>query len=773
MELHGPVTKTRLPPSGPSAALRAFLETSERVLQSTGSPIQVLDLNRFVVWANSASSRLFGREISNQIGEVHDDLVQRGVTKGERLESEEGRRGRAPHDCSAQAATGEVFIGGGEGVFSVEYLCTPICAEGVPIGALVVYSSDHPCAQTLAGRNVDNSVSRSIFESGPDGAYQATSDGRLITVSRSLAEILGYSSPEEMVSAISDVGCQLYVEPARRQEFIERLRASGEVSRFESQMFRRDGTTTWISERATVLPGEKGNFLRYESTVHDITWRKLAEEVLQQAEEKWRALVESSSECIIIADGGGTIFFSNGNAQKSALGLPGANVFMEFSQRSQQALRGAIDRAFRTLQPGSLDLERAVPRAASLWYEVRVVPIERAGAVERVILIATDVTAKRVAEDAVRDSQRFIGRVADASPAILYVYDVLNERYVYVNHQVEKILGYTTEEFLSGGKVLADELVHPDDAGLLAERKRRLADAADDGVVFECMYRMRNSHGRWLWIRTRDVVFTRGANGRPEQIIGMAEDVTERRRSRHELEHSREQLRALSARLQEAREEERAAISRRVHDELGQALTALNWEIAWLKDRVTPPVQRQQPEFADKLSGMSGMVDTMMQTVRKVSAELRPPILDHFGLVAAIEWQANEFQARYQIVCEVLAREKMDGPNRDVSTAVFRIFQEILTNVARHASATKVRVQLNENPSGMALIVNDNGRGITEGQKTHSLGILGMSERAHLFGGAVEITGSPGKGTTVTVFIPRESIMHAIVPKKETLRKMQ
>ena len=716
---------------------------------------------------------MFGREVPDMIGQAHRDLFQYPAGGRERFEHEAHAGAAAPNETATQVATREAFSGSGGYTFPVHYLCTPICAAGAPIGALIVYCSDHPKPQGFVAKNIDNSVSRSIFEIGPDGAYQATSDGRLVTVDRSMAEILGYSSPEEMLSAISDIGCQLYVEPTRREEFIERLRTSGEVSRFESQMFRRDGTTTWISERATVPLSEKGLPVRYESTVHDITWRKLAEEVLLQAEEKWRALVESSSECIIIAHGSGTIFFANGNAQKSALGIPGGNVFFEFSQRSREALRETIDRALRTLQTESLDLERAAPRAASSWYEVRVVPIERAGAVERVILIATDVTAKRLAEDAVRDSQRFIGRVADASPAILYVYDVLHERYVYVNHQVEKILGYTTEEFLSGGKVLADELVHPDDAGLLAERKRRIADAADDGVVFECMYRMRNSHGRWLWIRTRDVVFTRAANGRPEQIIGMAEDITERRRSRHELEHSRGQLRALSARLQEAREEERAAISRRVHDELGQALTALNWEIAWLKDRVTPAIQRQQPEFADKLSGMSGMVDTMMQTVRKVSAELRPPILDHFGLVAAIEWQASEFQARYRIVCEVLAREKMDVPNRDVSTAVFRIFQEILTNIARHAGATKVRVQLNENPSGLALIVNDNGRGITEGQKTHSLGILGMSERAHLFGGVVEITGLPGKGTTVTVLIPRESIMHPIVPKKETLRKIQ
>lgn len=767
MDQPGLVSPPSSPPQDSGISLFEFLKSDEWVGAGMAFPVEIVDFEGTIVWTNAAAARLFGGEVGVLIGRDHDELVCHSPK----------------HDAAAYiglagviegkpiTAVGARFRRLDGRIVRLDYVFSPIGSRGVVVGGIFIYRAERAEQAAKVGRPADDAASRSVFESGPDGAYKANSDGCLVSADRSLAGILGYASPEELLANVTNIREQLYVEPTKHAEFMTILREKGEVARFESQMFRRDRTMTWVSESARLVAKKSGAPLQYESSVLDITWRKLAEEVLLQAEEKWRALVESSSECIIIADADGTVYFANSNAQKYALGLPGENVFRGFSHASQQTLQLAIDRAFRTLQPESLDLERSVSKAMSSWFAVRVVPIERAGGVERVILVATEITAKRLAEEAVRDSQRFIGRVADASPAMLYVYDVLNGRYIYVNHQVQKILGYTAEAFLSGGKPLADELVHPDDTGLLLERKKRLAVADDDGVVFECIFRMRDSTGQWLWIRTRDVVFTRGANGRPEQIIGMAEDVTERRRASQDLEHSRGQLRALSARLQEAREEERAAISRRVHDELGQALTALNWEIAWLQDRVGAMAHGQQAEFTEKMRGMSSMVDAMMQTVRKVSAELRPPILDHFGLIAAIEWQAHEFQARYNIACEILARKKMDAPNRDVSTAVFRIFQEILTNIARHASATKVRVQLNENPAGLALIVSDNGRGITEGQKTHSLGILGMSERAHLFGGRVEISGQAGKGTTVTVLIPRASIVHSAAPRKETLRR--
>jgi PAS domain S-box-containing protein len=384
-------------------------------------------------------------------------------------------------------------------------------------------------------------------------------------------------------------------------------------------------------------------------------------------------------------------------------------------------------------------------------------------------LIATDLTAKRRAEEAVRESQRLIGRVADASPAILYVYDFASERCVYVNHQVEKILGYTREEVLRVRKWLDDQLVHREDGAILTQRRRLLSENAEEGAVFEYTLRLRHADGEWRWMRAREVVFTRGDDGRPAQILGMAEDITERRRAAEQRERSREQLRALSARLQEAREEERAAISRRVHDELGQALTALSWELTKLGDQLGPESQ-SQPDITKRLTGMSAMVEGMMQIVRKVAAELRPPILDHFGLVAALEWQAKEFQERYRIPCDVAARVRGETPDRTVSTAIFRIFQEILTNVARHSAAKRVRVEFNDGPHGYSLIVQDNGRGITEGEKAQSLGILGMRERAHLFGGSIDIKGSGGLGTTVTVHIPSPRRKSSMAPRKESLR---
>ena len=744
----------------------------EQILSALSEPIQVVDEAGIIVWANEAAAQVLGWALADMLGKEQHALVHPCHSDETGCERDRCILQATLADGEVRRATDEVWRRKDMSTLQVDYVSAPIRVGEKVAGAVFVFRTGLQSRRARESAFPHDSISQSIFESGPDGTFHATPDGRFLTANRALAEMYGYRSPDDLIASITRFDDQLFVEAKRREEFLRMMRENGGVSAFEAQVCRRDGTTTWISENVHVVRDEAGKPLRCEGTVRDITWRKLAEEVLRQTEEKWRALVESSGESIVIADGSGTIFFANGNAQKSTLGLPGANIFGEFTTPSQTALREAMDRAFRTRRAEALGLERVLPLGASSWFEVRVVPIEQAGSVERAILIATDVTAKRQAEEVVRESQRFIGRVADASPAILYVYDVVQERCVYVNHRVERILGYPPEVILSGSMLFTDELVHPEDAGLLLERRRRLADAAEDGIVFECTFRLRHSHGRWLWIRTRDVVFTRAADGRPEQIIGMAEDVTERHRARQDLEHSREQLRALSARLQEAREEERAAISRRVHDELGQALTALNWEIAWLKDRLTPKARGGQAEVLEKLAGMSGMVDAMMLTVRKVAAELRPPILDHFGLVAAIEWQAKEFQSRYRTVCEVIAREGISTPDRDVSTGVFRIFQEILTNIARHAGATKVRVHLNENAEGLALVVSDNGRGITEGQKSQSLGILGMSERAHLFGGTVEIAGIPGKGTTVTVLIPQMSAILPGTPKKETLRML-
>ena len=226
----------------------------------------------------------------------------------------------------------------------------------------------------------------------------------------------------------------------------------------------------------------------------------------------------------------------------------------------------------------------------------------------------------------------------------------------------------------------------------------------------------------------------------------------ERDRAEREIKNSREQLRNLSAHLQSVREEERTRMAREIHDELGQSLTALKMDVSWLNRRF----REEEAAFQNKLAAMEEVIDRTIQTVQKLSGELRPGILDDLGLAAAIEWQAQEFQDRTGIECEVSLSPEEIILDRDQSTTMFRIFQETLTNVIRHAGATKVEVKLEEHKGGIVLEVTDNGRGITESEISDpkSFGLIGMRERVDFIGGEVTVAGFPNKGTRIKVILP-------------------
>jgi signal transduction histidine kinase len=215
------------------------------------------------------------------------------------------------------------------------------------------------------------------------------------------------------------------------------------------------------------------------------------------------------------------------------------------------------------------------------------------------------------------------------------------------------------------------------------------------------------------------------------------------------------QLRALAARAQASREEEQIRISREIHDEFGEALTGQKFGLEWIRQKLEDKnIPRE--EIFKKVESLKALTDATAKRVRKFCTELRPPILDDLGLTAAIEWQAREFQTRTNIRCEIVQMPEIAGLDNQQTTAMFRIFQEILTNVARHSNASKVRVNLKIENTQLTFQVNDNGKGISQAKMGGggSLGLLGMRERALSIGGQVLIEGAPGKGTTVTVSIP-------------------
>jgi signal transduction histidine kinase len=225
-------------------------------------------------------------------------------------------------------------------------------------------------------------------------------------------------------------------------------------------------------------------------------------------------------------------------------------------------------------------------------------------------------------------------------------------------------------------------------------------------------------------------------------------------------EVSRQQLRALAAGLEAVREEERTHLAREIHDVLAQDLTLLKLDLAWLDRRLaqSPEIARQAPVH-EKLAGMTRLTDKAIESVQRIATELRPAVLDSLGLAAAIEWQITDFAARTGIQFKT---SLPDGPldlGREASTALFRILQESLTNVARHAAATAVETSLQWQPGQVVLRVKDNGRGMPTAklEDPHSVGLAGMRERALLLGGRCEIRARPGEGTAIEVRLPLPS----------------
>ena len=237
-----------------------------------------------------------------------------------------------------------------------------------------------------------------------------------------------------------------------------------------------------------------------------------------------------------------------------------------------------------------------------------------------------------------------------------------------------------------------------------------------------------------------------------EMAIALEQRQAERERAEMELKRSQELFRNLSAHLQVVREEERTRIARKIHDDLGQALTALKIDLSWLDKKLA----NKQDLIGEKLQSMVTLINETVETVHNVSADLRPGILDDFGLPAALEWQAEEFQKRTGMECRTSVPASEFDLNKEKSTNLYRIVQESLTNVIRHANATKVEINLHEEDGKLVLEVVDNGKGITKAaiSDSKSFGLIGIKERVHSLGGEVDIAGAPNEGTRLMVRMP-------------------
>lgn len=370
---------------------------------------------------------------------------------------------------------------------------------------------------------------------------------------------------------------------------------------------------------------------------------------------------------------------------------------------------------------------------------------------EPATLVTTfDITERKRAEEALRESERRFSDTLTNINMIAVMAD-MNGNITFCNDYLLRLTDWKREEAIGRNWY---EMFLPDD------QKEKVSEILDEveptgevTIHLENEIKARSGERRLVkWTNTT----LRGLDGEVIGIAALGDDITERKEAEEQLKASSDQLRALSERLRKAKEDEGIRIARELHDELGSALTSLKWSLLGLKKVKRGPGNSSAVE---KITEMVELVDATINAVRRISSELRPGVLDNLGLVSAIEWQAQQFQGHTGIVCECDSLVDDVDLTREQATVVFRILQEAMTNILRHAQATKVNVILEEEDGELVLEVRDNGRGITESEKlgARSLGLLGMRERANSIGGRIDITGTMGRGTKLIVRLPTKS----------------
>ena len=707
--------------------------------------------------------------------------------------------------------------------------------------------------------------------------FMLDTEGRIVSWNEGAERLYGYKADE-----ISGKHFSIFYEDddLKNDKPERKLEIAANEGRYEEEGYRvgKDGTRYLVNAVITGVRDDEGILRGFAKVTRDITERKQAEKQIQESEIKFRMLAESSGSAILLHRDDGQFIYVNpaaermtGYTRNELLSLKIWDLLHpDFRETVEQRLRARLE-GENILAPNEVMM--VVKSGETRWiaYTAGRVLIDETPAI---IAMATDMTERKHAEEALLKEKFITNTAIDSTPGIFYLYNE-QRQFLRWNHNFERISGYSAEEitqmhpldffadeekllleeriaevfakgessveasfvskngtitpfFFTGKRVLLNQTLCLVGMGIdITKRKRveeellksmeglRLAykaagigawdwDMTNDEIswspeyyevfglnplevkpsfenfiesiieqdreyvqntvrrvveerkdlLFE--YRINHSQKGLRWIQGIGKV-TYDENQKPIRMVGIVMDVTEHKRSEQQIINSREQMRALTAHLQKVRENERTLIAREVHDVLGQLLTALKIDFSMCVKKLHDiDKEGVREKIINRVGEMKDLIDEIIKSVQHISAELRPGVLDTLGLVAAIEWQSREFEKRTEIECKCNLPQTSVEISSEKATAMFRIFQEVLTNVARHSRATKIDVDLYETDGAIFLKVKDNGRGITDEElaDTSSLGLLGMRERARIFGGDVIIQGEKGKGTQVLTNLP-------------------
>jgi len=582
---------------------------------------------------------------------------------------------------------------------------------------------------------LEKALSDSIINSLPGIFYLFNKDGKYLRWNNNFENVTGYTAAE--IIKIHPLDFFTPEEKIAVEEKIKNVFIKG--SDITEANFKTKG--------GKLIPYYfTGMFIRYENedcllgVGLDISEKIKSQKELFESEQKFRTLVQQASDGIIVTDGDGNFIEVNESAatltgyQKQELDTMNTDdIFFE---------EGGIKRPLRynAMANGAVVIsEHFIKRKGGKMINVEVSAKQLSdGRFQRIL---RDITERIQVEDALRASEKKYRLLFNDNPLPMWINSQADNNFIDVNNAALIAYGYSKKEFL--------RMKLSDLDSFTSSLKKHLPNEKNTATSLDGVYEHVKKNGQLIKvdILTHDIIY----EGK-DAILSLANDITAKFEAEESLQKSNEALRDLASHLETIRENERSHMAREIHDELGQQLTGLKMDISWLNRKVNS----QDEAVKEKMKDAIALIDKTVITVRRIATQLRPSILDDLGLIAAMEWQSEEFEKRSEIKSIFSSNVSQLKINTDVATAVFRIFQESLTNVLRHSQATEVISFFRLENNIITLFIEDNGIGFKENEikNKKTLGLLGMKERIQLINGKYEINGNSGKGTSVIITVP-------------------
>ena len=495
----------------------------------------------------------------------------------------------------------------------------------------------------------------------------------------------------------------------------------------------------WVNIK--VYPSKDGLTLYYEN----ITERKKTEQTIKESEEKYRTLVEQASDAIFIADTAGRFITVNTSACK--LSQYSEKKLLQMSIHDFAVMEDIQREPFHfdELKQGKTVItERVMKRKDNSVLNVEITAKLLSDG--RLLTFVRDITERKKAEQVIKESEERFSTIFKAAPGSMMLFSLPDGKTVEVNDNFSHITGYTREEAI--GKNTGEFGMWADPTA----REKYLALLEKKGIVTNFEADLNHKSGAILHGLVSGHIITIHEK---KYLLGVFFDITERKKAEEEIANTTEQLRQLTAHLQTIREIERKRIAREIHDELGQQLTAIKMDVAWIDKKTAD----EESSVKNKLKNIITLLDGSNQSVRKILNELRPGVLDDYGLVDALEWQGRQFTETTGIAIEFTSSQTEIKLPQEIVNCIFRVYQESLTNIMRYAQANKVLTSLSIKDESIILTVKDNGKGFDTAalQNKKSFGILGMKERVLSLNGKFELISAKEQGTKIVISLPHKT----------------